>query len=111
MRLLAEVFEAGRVDVVFSGHVHNYQRTYPLRFTTEKDKYGKPIRDQNKVPGRWQLDKVFDGRSRTRPEGVIYIVTGAGGNTLYNPEQENDPGSWQSFTYKFISKVHTFDDR
>ena len=25
MRLLAEVFELGRVDVVFSGHVHNYQ--------------------------------------------------------------------------------------
>ena len=23
-------FEAGKVDVVFSGHVHNYQRTYPL---------------------------------------------------------------------------------
>ena len=39
---------------------------------------------------------------------MIYIVTGAGGNTLYNPEQENNPGSWQSFTYKFISKIHTF---
>lgn len=108
MRLLAEVFEAGRVDVVFSGHVHNYQRTYPLRFRSEKDKDGKPVRDQNKVPGRWQLDKAFNGRSQTMPDGVIYIVNGAGGNTLYNPEQENDPGSWQSFTCKFISKVHTF---
>jgi hypothetical protein len=38
MRLLADVFEAGGVDVVFSGHVQNYQRTYPLRFTPEKDK-------------------------------------------------------------------------
>ena len=26
MRLLAPVFEAGKVDVVFNGHVHNYQR-------------------------------------------------------------------------------------
>jgi hypothetical protein len=107
MRLLADVFEAGRVDVVFSGHVHNYQRTYPLRFTPEKDKNGKPVRDQNKVPGRWTLDKVFDGRTSTRPQGVIYLVTGAGGNTLYNPEQQDDPGSWQSFTHKFISKIHT----
>ena len=107
MRLLAEVFEAGRVDVVFSGHVHNYQRTYPLRFTAEKDGNGKLVRDQNKVPGRWVVDTLFDGHARTRPQGVIYLVTGAGGNTLYNPEQQDNPGSWQSFTHKFISKVHT----
>jgi acid phosphatase type 7 len=104
MRLLADVFEAGRVDVVFSGHVHNYQRTYPLRFRSEKDKTGKPLRDQNKVPGRWAIDQVFDGRTNTRPRGVIYLVTGAGGNTLYNPEQQDDPRSWPSFTYKFIRK-------
>ena len=107
MRVLAEVFEAGRVDVVFSGHVHNYQRSFPLRFTPEKGKDGKPVRDQNKVPGRWTLDKVFDGQTNTRPQGVIYLVTGAGGNQLYNPEQQRDPGSWQSFTHKFISQVHT----
>jgi acid phosphatase type 7 len=107
MRLLADVFEAGRVDIVFSGHVHNYQRTYPLRFTPEKDKNGKLVREQNKVPGRWALDRVFDGHAITRPQGVIYLVTGAGGNTLYNPEQQDNRGSWQSFTHKFISKIHT----
>ena len=36
MRVLAEVFEAGRVDVVWSGHVHNYQRTFPLTFRPER---------------------------------------------------------------------------
>jgi acid phosphatase type 7 len=107
MRLLAEVFEAGGVDVVFSGHVHNYQRTFPLQFASDKDKHGKPVRDNNKVPGHWTLDKVFDGQSQTRPRGVIYVITGAGGNTLYNPEQQDDPGSWQSFTCRFISKTHT----
>ena len=107
MRLLAEVFEAGVVDVVFSGHVHNYQRTYPLQFTPDKDKQGKPIRDNNKVSGHWMLDKVFDGQSQTRPQGVIYMITGAGGNTLYNPEQQDNPGSWQPFTCRFISKTHS----
>jgi hypothetical protein len=32
VRLLADIFEAGRVDVGFSGHVHNDQCSLPLRF-------------------------------------------------------------------------------
>ena len=36
MRLLSPIFEAGKVDVVFNGHVHNYQRSYPLTFTPDR---------------------------------------------------------------------------
>ena len=35
MRKAAGLFEAGKVDVVFSGHVHNYQRSYPMTFTAD----------------------------------------------------------------------------
>ncbi len=38
---------------------------------------------------------------------MIYVVTGAGGQHLYNPEQNDDPDSWQKFTDKFVSKVHS----
>ena len=38
---------------------------------------------------------------------MIYIVSGAGGASLYNPEQQKDPGSWQAFTDKFISQMHS----
>jgi acid phosphatase type 7 len=38
----------------------------------------------------------------------VYIVTGAGGQTLYNPEQQKKPETWQKFTVKFISEVHSF---
>jgi hypothetical protein len=41
------------------------------------------------------------------PVDVIYRVTGAGGAGLFNPEQQDDPASWQPFTDKFISKVHS----
>jgi hypothetical protein len=34
-------------------------------------------------------------------------VSGAGGAELYNPEQQTDPASWQAFTDKFISQVHS----
>ena len=111
MRLLAPVFEAGKVDLVFNGHVHNYQRTFPLRFVPAGEN-GAPVigKDGNlnklrHVDGRWTLDKSFNGHTDTTPEGVIYVVTGAGGQHLYNPEQQDDPASWQEFTYKHVSKV------
>ena len=47
-------------------------------------------------------------KGKTKPKGVIYIVTGAGGQSLYNPEQTTDKDSWQKFTVKFESRVHTF---
>ena len=113
MRLLAPVFEAGKVDVVFSGHVHNYQRQAPLTFQAWK----KPVvltggRDGQTIRGRlvnghWTLDKTFDGKANTHPNGVLYIVSGAGGQELYNPEQTDQPDTWQKFTTKFVSNVHS----
>ncbi len=112
MRILASIFEDGKVDVVFSGHVHNYQRSFPLRFAPAKEHNASPAigKDgqrpkQRHVDGKWTLDKTFNGQTDTTPEGVIYLVTGAGGQHLYNPEQQDDPASWQEFTYKHVSKV------
>ncbi len=114
MRILSPILEAGNVDLVFNGHVHNYQRTYPMTFVPAKNHGAKPligadgkIAKSRRVDGKWTLDKTFDGKSDTTPEGVIYIVTGAGGQHLYNPEQQDTPSSWQEFTVKHISKVHT----
>jgi hypothetical protein len=114
MRILAPVFEAGKVDLVFNGHVHNYQRSFPMTFAPAKQNGAKPttgpdgkLSKARHVDGKWTLDKSFDGKGDTTPEGVIYIVTGAGGQHLYNPEQQDDPASWQEFTYKHISKVHS----
>jgi hypothetical protein len=59
------------------------------------------------LPGEWKLDKEFGDGASAKPHGVIYIVSGAGGAGLYNPEQQKDPGSWQAFTDKFISEVHS----
>jgi len=113
MRLLSPLFEAGKVDVVFNGHVHNYQRSFPMHFTPDKQgtllvggKDSKTIRGRV-VNGRWTLDHHFDGKTNTKPDGIIYIVTGSGGQELYNPEQNNDPDSWQKYTDKFISELHS----
>lgn len=58
-RVLCAAFERYNVDVVFNGHVHSYERTYPLlNNRVEKLEY--------------------------RDSAVIYIVTGGGGAELDN---------------------------
>jgi 3',5'-cyclic AMP phosphodiesterase CpdA len=106
MRRLSEVFEAGGVDIVFNGHVHNYQRSFPMRFKAsppDPDATAKSL-----VAGEWTLDKKYDGAARTKPDGVLYLVTGAGGARVYNPEQQALPATWQPFTDKFVSVLNSF---
>lgn len=107
-RVLATLFEQYRVNIVFCGHIHNYQRSYPLRFVPEADADGRAaVEPSGHVKGRWTLDKVFDGKSQTRPDGVIYLVTGAGGARLYNQDQHDDASSWEDFTARFVSNIHS----
>lgn len=102
-KLLAPLFQRHGVAIVFAGHVHNYQRTHPLTFEplTGADKDGR-------VAGSYKFDRSYDGRTKTRADGVIHIVTGAGGAKLYNPEQQDDPSTWQPFTTVFASKARSF---
>lgn len=106
-RILAEILEKHRVDIVFSGHIHNYQRSYPLHFVPDRGTDGRPIEKLGRVNGRWTLDTHFDGKTRTRPDGVIYLVTGAGGARLYDSEQHGDESSLQEFTARFVSNTHS----
>jgi len=104
MRSLAPVFEEGKVDIVFAGHVHNYQRSFPLTFAPNPETAGA----RGELAGDWKLDHDFKDGSTAGPKGVIYIVSGAGGAGLYNPEQQNDPTTWQPFTDKFFSTENSF---
>ena len=96
MRKVADLFEEFKVDVVFSGHVHNYQRSFPLKYEGKEKSW------------TWTLDRKFNGKTNTRPNGVIYVITGAGGAGVYNTEQNDKPDTWQKFTDKFMSKVNSF---
>lgn len=93
-RWLADLFEKHEVDVVFSGHVHNYQRSYPLRFLNPSAGSGLIVRG-NVLPDK-------EGRN-----GVIYVISGSGGAALHNSDQEGKPKTWQPFTAAFHSRVHS----
>jgi hypothetical protein len=60
---LVPVFEQFAVDLVVSGHAHNYERSYPIRAGTLVDEAQDP-------------DYVDPG-------GPIYVVTGGGGKSLH----------------------------
>jgi 3',5'-cyclic AMP phosphodiesterase CpdA len=108
MRRLAPIFEAGKVDVVFSGHVHNYQRSKPLTFAPGpevKPEPGKPAKTA--VEGQIAIDETFDGVQYTMPNGVIYIVTGAGGAPLYVEKSGEDRFALEPFTESYESSVHS----
>jgi acid phosphatase type 7 len=125
MRLMSDVFEAGNVDLVLMGHVHNYQRSYPLTFLPTLTGDPKVAIDGTlhapdwyrahghlpfTIDGDFTLDHAFDGVRRTVPKGIIYIVTGGGGAELYNPEQTGDRASWQAFTYAFEATQHSMSE-
>ncbi len=82
LRVLAPIFEAQGVAIVFSGHVHNYQRTHPIRF--QADPYPTPLGAQQR------------------------ILTGAGGAGLVDGSQTARPKSWLPFTARFEARQHSF---
>ena len=103
MRPISPLLEKHGVDLVLAGHVHNYQRTAPLRFTpTKVGSRGRPVQ------GSFTVDEAFDGKKATRAKGIIHIVTGAGGAELYDPWQTDVRASWQPWTRAFISDRHSF---
>ena len=66
------------------------------------------VRSQYVVDGDFKFDETFDGASDTTPEGVVYIVTGAGGAGAYDPDQTDNVATWQPFTQKLVSDVYSF---
>ena len=95
MRVLSPLLERCGVDVCFHGHEHTYQRTRPFRFKPTDEAAAKRVGSSKRlVPGTFAVDRRFDGKAATRPDGIVYVTTGAGGKHLYDPDQNGAPGSW-----------------
>jgi hypothetical protein len=75
MRAVAKFLEDHGVNMVFNGHEHNYQRTFPIR--ANANVAAGPM---SPGPAAVSIDTSFDGATQTVPDGVLYLVEGAGGN-------------------------------
>lgn len=107
MRLLCDIFQRCGVDVVFSGHVHNYQRTCPLKFSVREQAGGPLPGDRGEVAGTFALDRNFDGIKERQAQGVIYLISGGGGAGLSGIRDSRDRSVWQPFTKSFIADTHS----
>ncbi|RYX85079.1 hypothetical protein EON83_07480 [bacterium] len=115
-RVLSPIFEANGVDLILNGHEHIYQRSQPLRFAPgDSSKASKVNSSDRLVPGTFTVDRAFDGQKVTKPDGIIHITTGAGGQSLYDPKMNNNPKEWThqrdnhvEYVARLISDRHSF---
>ena len=115
MRVLSPLFEKHGVQFVLHGHEHTYQRTRPLRFAPgDATKAALVGASDRRVPGTFTVDTQFDGATNTKPDGVLYITTGAGGKHLYEPGFTDDPSKWLhpddnnvAYVARFVSDTHS----
>ncbi|HZR24480.1 MAG TPA: metallophosphoesterase [Vicinamibacterales bacterium] len=116
MRVLAPLFERHGVDIVLSGHEHNYQRPRPLRFKPTGIGNSADVGEKDRrVSGRFTVDRLFDGNAQTHADGVLYIVTGAGGKHLYDAGFTDNPSRWThaddanvDYVVKMVTDRHSF---
>ena len=103
MRELWPLFQEYQVDLVFTGHLHTYQRTTPLTFTPVPPG-GAPDRhfadEHNIIP-----DTAFDGVTTTRARWPIHILTGAGGGFIHRTALPAPP---KPFEAKTVVGTHCF---
>jgi len=109
MRVIADILQETGVDMVFCGYAHSYQVTYPLKFHASTSPTG-PVKDPaTQIPGYFEFDRKYDGKTHTTPNGVIYVTSGAGGGiNLHSPDQTDNPNSWQKYTTKYNASIHQF---
>jgi 3',5'-cyclic AMP phosphodiesterase CpdA len=101
MRLVSDILEKYNVDMVFAGHAHCYERSYPLTFRPKTGLKALTLNHDGTVDGALTIDRNYDGVKITKPQGIIHIVTGAGGARLY------PPGLPADFIHKYDSSDHS----
>ena len=97
------LFDKYGVDLVFSSDNHNYQRTFPLKYNSEDDSSNNPIvsySNQNNYYNTNEYNSEDDSSNNpivsysnqnnyyNTNDGVIYLIIGTAGRSLYDIEEQ-----------------------
>jgi len=107
MRLISDIAQKYKVDMVIAGHAHCYERSFPLTFKQVPGEKSFKQNADGTVFGAFQLDKTYDGVKNTKPNGIIYIVSGEGGAHLY-PIDAAKINAPESYMTKWDCTNHSF---
>lgn len=114
MRIIADILEAGKVDLVFCGHCHYYERSKPIKFVgNDRDENGVMVVDAKyHVEGQIACDELYntdtgDGVKNTDPDGIIYVISGAASELtddthLPRPQSFTAKLDWQHNSYTVV---------
>src|SRR5262249_32704384 len=84
------------------------QRSYPLTFKAKQEGKKLVVNPDGTVDGEFTFDKHYDGVTKNKPNGIIYLVSGAGGAPLYGPISSKIPTIPRTFTLKLASDHFSF---
>ncbi|MDW0200014.1 MAG: metallophosphoesterase [Nitrososphaeraceae archaeon] len=91
------LFDKYGVDLVLEGHVHNYQRSFPLAFNQQKS--GEPI-----VTSASKTDY-------NNPSGAIFAIVGTGGVNLHGLSDKAPFMAFQQDSKFGVLYIHFSDDK
>ncbi|HLN33644.1 MAG TPA: metallophosphoesterase [Nitrososphaeraceae archaeon] len=89
------LFEKFGVDLVLQGHLHNYQRTYPLLYNDENP--AKPTIIQAAVLGEGSGEDLY-----VDSQGTIFAIVGTGGQEFHQLDDQSYFNAKQFEEYGFL---------
>jgi hypothetical protein len=90
MRVLAPLFR--RTASISCSAATRQLPSRPLKFLPAGPSLRRSGKKDRRVPGRFTIDRIFDGVTNTRPSG--FYTTGAGGKHLYDAGYTDKPAKW-----------------
>ena len=86
------------VDLVLQGHIHNYQRTYPLIYNNENP--SNPTIGQSAVLANENEEEI--GEIYVDSPGTIFAIVGTGGRELHKLDDQSYFNIQQLEDYGFL---------
>lgn len=86
--LYHSLFTKYGVDLVLQGHIHNYQRSYPLIYNSENP--SNPIIEQSAILDNGYNNEEYNNSNNVYVEdqGTIFAIVGTGGQELHGLDDQ-----------------------
>ena len=85
--LYHNLFTKYGVDLVLAGHIHNYQRSYPLIYNSENP--SNPLIEQSAILGSGDNNNVENSNNvYVEAQGTVFAIVGTGGQELHGLDDQ-----------------------